>query len=237
MATDDFYWLWLNRDDDALRDADALLPILQRLSQSFLPAPVTLEAVGARDTATTSWTDAKVLSAVQKQKESIGFKAPGIQAAFSLTASRVSMTLMFRVGASPTDICTLFLDLCALASPTYARCALNNHGQTLYDNHYSHQRRTFYASGLYWLNFFGPDEQARQGGTALANVAHATVTTMSDGLFIQVGDSALHALTEAGHAQLLAATNSMPPLSASADPARQASARIPPTSRTSNKSG
>jgi hypothetical protein len=51
---------------------------------------------------------------------------------------------------SSAPSCALFLDLCTLLSPSYARAALHNKGQEIHDRHYAARRRTFYASGLYW---------------------------------------------------------------------------------------
>lgn len=77
----DFYWLTMDREDDALRSAAGLRPILARLDESFLPKPKTLEVPGARDGAIDGWLEPKIGKAVDKGKASIGLKAPGIQAA------------------------------------------------------------------------------------------------------------------------------------------------------------
>lgn len=209
---DDFYWLWLNRDDDALREPLALRPVLDRLAHSFLPKPVVLETTGARDTTIDGWNDLKILKAVEKGKPSIGLKAPGLQSTFGLTPKRVSMTLMFGAEPSAEDVRALFVDLCEITSPSYARCALHNHARALHEAHYSVSPRTFYASGLFWLNFFGPEEEARQGGSALATNPHASVRRLPNGLLVEVGRSAHDGLTGAGEAQLRAATAAMPPL-------------------------
>lgn len=208
----DFYWLTMDREDDTLQRGSALRPILERLAASFLPKPTKLESTGAREAAIDGWLDAKVGKAIDKGRPSIGLVAPGIQAALGLAENRTSLSLFFRLDHEPADVRALFLDLCALVSPAYGRVGLHNKGQEIHDAHYALARRTFYASGLFWLNFFGPAEETRQGGAALADNPHAHTTRLPNGLLLEVGATAFDALTTEGEQRLVEATRAMPPV-------------------------
>jgi hypothetical protein len=216
--TNDFYWLTMDREDAKLRSSAAFRPIVERLDASFLPKPAKLEVTGAKDRAINGWLDAKIGKAIDDGKPSIGLVAPGIQTAIGLSDSRTSLSLFFRIGPEPAALRALFVDLCRMFKPAYGRLTLNNKGQELHDAHYARARRTFYASGLYWLNYFGPAELARQGGAALAENPHARAEWLDGGLLLEVGSDPLDALTAEGEARLLDATRSMPPVGAEATP-------------------
>jgi hypothetical protein len=74
------------------------------------------------------------------------------------------------------------------------------------------KNRTFYAAGLFWLNVLGPEEEARQGGPALAQNPFAKVDRFPFGLVMQVGESPEDAATPEGVERLVKATQAMPPL-------------------------
>lgn len=212
MDDRDFYWVFISRDDADRRSSGSIRPIFERLEASFLPKPATLQVPGAREATIAGWLDPKAAKAIDVGKRSVGFVGQGIQASLVLPANRISMSLFFRPGPEPVEIRRLFLDLCDIVSPTYARAGLNNKGQELDDTAYAGHPRTFYADGLYWLNFFGPDEEARQGGPSLADNPYALVRRQRNGLLIQVGESGMEMLTPEGEARLVAATRAMPPV-------------------------
>jgi hypothetical protein len=109
------------------------------------------------------------------------------------------------------------VDLVRLVSPTYARAHLDAAAQRLHEQHYQGNERSFYADGLFWLNFFGPDELERQGGAAVADNPHARVEHVDGGLLLEVGDGHLDAATPEGEQRLLAATRALPPLGGDVD--------------------
>jgi hypothetical protein len=112
-----------------------------------------------------------------------------------------------------TDIKHLFLNIASNIPMIYADGHFQKNGDELYNNVYDKiGRRTYFAAGLYWLNFFGTEEEAKQGGKALENNPYATeVKRMANGLFIQVGESPFDCYTETGRELLINATNAMPP--------------------------
>jgi hypothetical protein len=127
------------------------------------------------------------------------------------------VSLAMRVSAGIIN--QLFIDLVTIVRPTYARCHLDRLGSALHDAHYSAKPRSFYADGLYWLNFFGAEEEARQGGPSLANNPHARVERLPEGLLVEVGNGPLDAATPEGKRQLLDATAAMPPINQAESPA------------------
>ena len=112
-----------------------------------------------------------------------------------------------------SDIKNFFLNVTKAISFTYGSCYFDKIRHDLHNNVYEQiGRRTFFASGLYWLNFFGPEEEAKQGGKALENNPYATeIKRLDNGLFIQVGESPFDGYTDTGREQLINATKAMPP--------------------------
>ena len=120
------------------------------------------------------------------------------------------------------EISDLFVDLCRTLDAGYGRAHLVAEGTSLYDDHYARHERTFHASGLYWLNWFGPGELAHQGGmAAVRGIPHATTRAYGDALFVQVGAGPRDDKTPAGRQRLLDATAALPPVRHEPAPDRQ----------------
>lgn len=215
-TVDDHLWLWINRDHAGSAPSPQLDGmVLQRLAATPLPAPSEVEATGGRASSVRGWDDPKLRKVLARGKGETTITAPGVRVDRML-GDRLVWSVRLRLPEDPAGagwISALFADLCVGLNATYGRGHLENNARTLYDEHYSAKERTFYASGLYWLNWFGPDELERQGGIgALAANPHARTQRMGAGLLIEVGDGYLDATTPAGIAALLAATLAMPPI-------------------------
>jgi hypothetical protein len=113
----------------------------------------------------------------------------------------------------PLELRKFFLNITQVIPFTYASCHFDKNRKDLNNNVYEKiSERTFFTSGLFWLNFFGPEEEANQGGKALENNPYATeIKRFDNGLFIQVGESPFDCYTDAGREQLINATKAMPP--------------------------
>jgi hypothetical protein len=203
--------MWLNRDEPEPRGADGFRPVLELLERSFVPRPERLEA-GGRERPAASFLDPAVLAALDRRKHGVALVGDDLWAEIVQLPQRSIVTVVFPPGPPADEIRTLFLELARILEPTYARCHLEKHEQTLYRSHYEQRPRTFYASGLYWLNLFGPDEEARQGGPALADNPHARVERRTEGLLLEIGEGPEQAASPEGEQALLAATAAMPPL-------------------------
>jgi len=209
---EDRLFLWINRDDAEFQGAAALRPVLDRLAASTLP-PITL--LGAKGRPIKGYLDPAVLKDLGKKKTSEKYTnpAPALELAVAQLPDRTAISLFVPNSVAPPaeELSQLFRDLIAIVSPTYARLAPLAASRALYDEVYALQRRTFYASGLYWLNFFGPKEEAKQGGAALAQNPFARVERLPQGLLMQVGEGPLDMLTPEGRQRLIQATAAMPP--------------------------
>ncbi len=217
-TVDDHLWLWINRDDaGAGPSAELDASVLRRLSATTVPPAVEVEATGGRASAVRGWDDGKLAKVLARGKGETTITAPGIRVDRML-GERLVWSVRLRLPEDPgaaSWVRALFTDLCTDLQPTYGRGHLEKNARALYDEHYAAHERTFYASGLYWLNWFGPGELRRQGGIgALAANPRAETERIGDGLLMVVGDSYLDATTPAGVDALLAATAELPPVGA-----------------------
>ena len=208
----DFYYLQLDREGDAFHSYAALRPILERLDASFLPKPQKLEATSEREATVEGLLDPRVRKTIDKGRAYMGLKGPGVSCSLGFSKNKSWLTIFFRLDTDAGAVRALFVNLCHLFSPLYGSVGPHNKDQEIYDAHYARARRTFYASGFFWLNFFGPEEEARQGGPALADNPCARATRFPNGLLLEVGESGLDAFTPEGERRLLDATRAMPPL-------------------------
>lgn len=203
--------IWINRDDTDLQGWEALRPVLERLEKSFLPRPRTLEVTGLSDRPVKGYLDDAVKKALDRRKYSVVLLGDDFRVGIVQLRNRTSVGVDFLPGPSAQEIRNLFLDLIRLIKPTYARAHFAGHAQELFEKHYKENERSFYANGLYWLNFFGPEEDARQG-KGLAQNPHARAERLPEGLLMEVGSSPEEAVTPEGERRLLAATAALPPL-------------------------
>jgi hypothetical protein len=215
-VSEDRIHLWFNRDDETVRGAQGFTPLLERLRSSFLPPPTRLRGPSGRERAVDGYLSEPVLKGLDRREGEVMLTNPEHRLHVDLWqipgGSVVGLFFPVTPQTTADAIRDLFLDLARILAPTYANGHLERLGNQLHREHYAAHPRTFYASGLYWLNLFGPAEQARQGGAALAHNPHAQVRQLSEGLLLEVGTGPLDAATEAGHARLLAATAALPPL-------------------------
>ncbi len=203
--------IWINRDDTQLQGSQALWPVLQRLENSFLARPGALEVTGLSDRPIKSYVDDAVKKALDRRKHSVDLLGDGVRVGVTQMRSRTAIGVEFPSGPPASEIRRLFLDLIAAIKPTYARAHLSGHAQELFEKYYKQKDRSFYANGLYWLNFFGCDEEVRQG-RGLDQNPHAHVERLPHGLLIEVGSSPQEAATPEGERRLLAATAALPPM-------------------------
>jgi len=177
-----------------------------------------MSATDKSDCDVTGYLDPQVLRALDRKRHEVSLRAERDRLEVTLLQLRARTVINILVSeawaaAQPVpDIRNLFLDLVKIVAPTYAFCHLDAHSRMLHEQHYDLKPRTFYASGLYWLNFFGPDEEARQGGAALERIPNARIERRPEGLLIEVGGGPLDAATPEGERMLLEATAAMPPL-------------------------
>jgi hypothetical protein len=221
MMTDvkqDRIHLWFNRNDEALRGAESFRPVLERLENSFLPRPTRVQVDGRAEREVKGYLDSQITKGLDRGAGTVKMSNPSEQLHADIwqIPNRSIIGIFFPVSLvarlSASAIGQLFVDLIKIVHPTYARCHLDRLGSELHDAHYSAKPRSFYADGLYWLNFFGPEEERRQGGSSLANNPHARVERLPEGLLLEVGNGPLDAATPEGERQLLDATAAMPPL-------------------------
>jgi hypothetical protein len=208
--TNDRIWMCINRSDTTIRGSAGFRPVLERLDRSFLPHPTSMEARG-KERKVTGYLDQVVLTALDRTQW-VKLLGDGIKVDAIEMRQRTTLSVRFLPGPPAAEIRALFVDLVDYIQATYACCRLDAHGSSVHHRFYRDHPRTFYADGLYWLNYFGPDEQARQGGPALADNPHAHVERRAHGLLLEVGDDPLEASTPAGEQRLRAATAAMPPL-------------------------
>jgi hypothetical protein len=216
---DDELEMLLYVDDDSIRGASGFRPVLERLQNSFLPQPIELVATDKPGITIKGYLDEAALKALDRKKHFVEFinNTEKLNVTVAQPPNRswigihIPATLAVKVPAD--EIRKLFVDLIQLLrSPSYGVCHLAAHGRALHQAAYAQARRTFYTSGLYWLNFFGPDEIERQGGPALANNPVAKVEQLPQGIVIQVGDDPIYAASPDGENRLKQATEAMPSL-------------------------
>ena len=208
--TDDLVHIWINRDDAEIRGAEGFRPVLERLDTSFLPGPTRLEGPGARPRSIEGYLDPEVGKALDRGGRSVMLTGERLWVDLLQLRARTSLSLRFSPDVPAAELRQLVVDLVELVSPTYARAHLEAAAQRLHEQHYRGHERSFYTDGLYWLNYFGPDELERLGGEALAENPHAVVERLGKGLLLEVGADPLEAATPEGEERLVAATGMLP---------------------------
>jgi hypothetical protein len=207
----------LVREDRERSGSSGLVPILQRLDDSFVPPPTHVRTDNKVPKRVSNFDSDAARKSLDTARFSTEFLDEELLRA-SIGQMQNSITVSIFVpyptvaSISPLEIRTVFVDLINILNPTYARVHMEPQGQILHREHYSTVYRTFHAAGLYWLNFFGPDEEKAQGGPALADNPFATSTRLPQGLLLQVCDSPIEATTPEGIERLVAATRAMPQL-------------------------
>ena len=222
---DDELEMLLYVDDDSVRGASGFRPILERLQNSFLPQPSELVATDKPASAISGYLDEAVLKALDRKKHFVELlnQSEKLNVTFAQPPHRswlgIHIPAAPAMKVSAAEIRNMFVDLIQIpGSPAYGVCRLAAHARALHQAAYAQDRRTFYTSGLYWLNFFGPEEIERQGGAALANNPVAKVEHLTPGILIQVGDDAFQAATLEGENKLKQATAAMPSLTKEEEP-------------------
>lgn len=205
---DDRLAFWFGRWDEAPRGDEAWRPMLERLEASFLPRPTSVFVDGAKPKKASSWLDKPVLKELARARGT-NLEGPGLLARLSSNRGRSVLALWFDEWPSNAEAVQLFVDLCRRLSPDYAFGHPDQHTRRFAAAH-PVPRRTTQASSLWWLTFFGPAEEAQQGGPALAQNPHARAERFPEGLLLEVGDP-LEAVTPTGEQRLLDATRALPP--------------------------
>ncbi|WP_250002259.1 hypothetical protein [Actinoplanes sp. M2I2] len=215
--SEDVLWIRIVRDTGA-EPSGPDEAVLARLARSPLPGPVTVEPAG-RTRKVSGWSDPRLAAALRLGTPDTIMTGPGLRAD-RLAGDELIWSLYWRpeAGIPAGEIADLFTDLCRALDADYGRAHLVAEGTSLHDDHYSQAGRTFRADGLYWLNWFGPGELARQGGmTALRANPYAETRAYDDALFVRVGGPG-DDKTAAGRQQLLDATAALPPVPPPAEP-------------------
>lgn len=209
----------------SVRGASGFRPVLERLQNSFLPRPIEVAASEKPGHPISGFVDEAVLRALDRKKYSIELinDSEKLKVIISQPSYRswlgIYIPATLAINISADELRKLFVDLIQiLGSPTYGVCRLGAHFRAFHQGAYAQAPRTFYADGLSWLNFFGPDEIERQGGPALANNPVAKVDLLPQGILIQVGDDPFQAATPEGEEKLKQATAAMPSLQKEEEP-------------------
>jgi hypothetical protein len=211
MARGSLY-IWLNRDDEAIRTYESYRPFFRRLAHSFLPPPAFLAVGNRKPSKITGYDGPALVKALDKAKDNLTLTSEDESLKILLWPldGRTAVSIYFNPDTAEQNR-TLFLQLSEAIEPTYGLCHLYSAMEALNAQYYKVDR-TFYASGLFWLNIFGPEEEARQGGPALEHNPYARADRFPFGLVIQVCDSPEEAATPEGIERLVKATQAMPPL-------------------------
>lgn len=203
-------------EGDSFRGAQDFQSVLEHLQNSFLSPPVRIESTDHKIHDIKGYFDPKVAKALDRKRyvvelinEQKGFTIH-IHQGRSRSILGISFSTITASEIETEEIRNLFVKLTQLLSPTYAFCHLDKHSRILHEKFYRTAKRTFFADGLYWLNFFGPEEEALQGGSALEENPYAKVERTPQGLILQVGDDPLKSETPEGEQRLVAATKAMP---------------------------
>lgn len=211
MADESLY-IWLNRNDETVRNFASYRRFFECLRASFLPAPARLTVGNRKPTDISGYDAPALMKALDRAKDNLTLSSAdeSLKTLLWPLKDRTAISIYFNPGTTEQNR-TLFVDLAESIEPTYGRCHFYAAMKELNATHYS-RSRTFYASGLYWLNFFGPDEEARQGGPALERNPFVRAQRFPHGLLLEVCESPWEAITPEGVQRLIQATESMPPL-------------------------
>lgn len=160
--------------------------------------------------------DDKNLTAALKQKKDFILMDNNYDALFAFfvlgTHVNVTFSLTDDAKTGVPAFVDVFLEIVKSGSLVCARAAAEPFDTFLRNNNAVYNR-TFLMPGLFWLNFFGPDEEKKQGGWQIEQNPYATrIERFPNGLFIQVGESPESCLTPEGEQRLLDATKAMPPV-------------------------
>jgi hypothetical protein len=190
--------------------------VLERLARSPLPGPATVEA-GGRERPVRGWSDPKLAEVLGRGRRATILTAPGLRAD-RLTGDELIWSFFCRQRDADA-VRGLFVDLCRIVGADYGRAHLSAEGIRLNEEHYARHERTFHMGGLYWLNWFGPEEAERQGGLAAVRAnPYARTEVFGKSLLVEVGAGPLDARTAAGRQRLLDATAALPPVRPEPEP-------------------
>jgi hypothetical protein len=201
------------------RGAEKFLPALQCFQNSFLPKPNRIEITDKKGKNVVDYLDKEILKALEIQKYVVYLCIDEIDTEIMLIHGRDEAGIGFSFSEeyvkqiNKKDLIELFINISRLVNPTFSFCSLESKYVEILEKNRDIFNRTFYAKGLRWLNFFGPEEEERQGGKTIEQNPYATrIERFPEGLFIQVGNTPFDCLTPDGELQLVNATKAMPPL-------------------------
>lgn len=204
--------MWINRSDAAWQSAASLQPFFACLGTPFLPRPTRLQVGNYKPRDIQGYDYPPLVKALDR--DDINVTLSSADGAFKILIwplkNRTAISI-YLPSISADDARSLFVHIAETLKPTYACCHFHSAMNELNDTHYK-RGRTFYASGLFWLNFFGREEEARQGGPALAQNPFAEVRRLPVGLLLQVCSTPTEAASPEGVRKLVQATSAMPPL-------------------------
>jgi hypothetical protein len=201
------------------RGAEKFLPVLECFQNSFLPKPNRIEITDMKGKNVSSYVDKEIIKALDRKKYDVYVCIDEIETEIMLIHGRddsgigFSLTEDYLKKIDTKLIIDLFISISRLVKVTFSFCHITGNLRTISDKYPQLYDRSFYCPGLRWLNFFGPEEEERQGGKAIEQNPYATrIERFPEGLFIQVGNTPFDCLTPEGELQLVNATKAMPPL-------------------------
>jgi hypothetical protein len=217
LSIGDYLYMHFVRDSGDRSDSAKLLQAMKILSSSFIPAPTRISVdnrAPRKISAFDDWTANRVLKAAKFDISYAKDDTPLvlITPLQDFLALDIYIPIDVAKKTPANSVRELFLSIIGILSPDYAYTHAMPYANALSNDHYTSSFRTINASGLYWLNFFGPDEEKAQGGPTLADNPFATATRLPQGLLLQVCDSPIEATTPEGIERLVAATRAMPQL-------------------------
>lgn len=202
----------INTRDSSFKGSKSFLPILKSILKYGFTIPNKLEVTDRKSTVVNGIDDPKIIKALDKGKHAVILKNNQDLEITILQMKRGAIFSMNFQMAQPRDLISLFKDLVQIVPVIYGYCHSKHHRERLLREVY--KDRTFYCKGFYWLNYFGNEELKKQGGeeAIMTNPYIAIAEPFEDGLFVQVGETPFDCLTPEGEAQLVNATNALPPV-------------------------
>ena len=205
------------------RETSAFEKIIDRsieiLENSFLPRPDYLMVAGQKNKIIKSYADEKIKKLILKKKYLQTCTHSGQVAVVlygNIDEGNFNIGIFYYAQNKPQEIeqiVDLFTSICQIETPCFAMAHPSKHFEYLkraYRKYNRWRAKERVSRGLYWLNYYGPEEIRKQGGDALLDNPYAEMTPMGEGLFIRVGDNPLELQKKKNEKIFFDATAAMP---------------------------
>jgi hypothetical protein len=205
----------VNRAD--FKGYDQLKDIVHYFENSFLPKPTLLKVTGLKDKKIENYVNGATINALNKKKHAVQFHHDPLIASAIIIQLDDETLINAYIPAADVKLLSInslkeFLkELIIRTNPSFGIVSYETCAEELHEKYYKDSPRTFNSSGLQWLQFFGSDEEKRQGGTAIEQNPYIKTERIANGLLVEVGESPFDACTQAGKDLLVMATKAMPP--------------------------